>query len=56
MLIGITTDTHSNGRPMLRSIEEFNRRKVRTALHCSGWDMPFTLMWYTELECPSREF
>jgi putative phosphoesterase len=54
MLIGITADTHSNGRPILRSIEEFNRRKVQMVLHCGDWEMPFTLMWYSELECPLK--
>ncbi len=54
MLIGITADTHSNGRPILQSIEAFNRLGVDLVLHCGDWDMPFTLTWYTELKCPLK--
>lgn len=54
MLIGITADSHSNGRPILRSVEEFNAREVDLVLHCGDWDMPFTLMWYADLSCPLK--
>jgi uncharacterized protein len=54
MLIGVTSDTHDNGRPMLRSVEVFNEKKVDLVIHCGDWDMPFTLRFYKELCCPMK--
>lgn len=54
MLIGVTSDTHDNGRPMLRSVEVFNEKKVDLVIHCGDWDMPFTLRYYKELRCPMK--
>src|ERR1017187_688238 len=54
MIIGVTADTHNNGRPMLRSVEIFNRRKIDLLIHCGDWDMPFTLRFYKGLSCPIK--
>lgn len=54
MLIGITSDTHDNGRPMLRSVEVFNEHKINLLIHCGDWDMPFTLRFYKNLCCPIK--
>jgi putative phosphoesterase len=54
MLIGVTSDTHDNGRPILRSVEVFNEKKVDLVIHCGDWDMPFNLRFYKELRCPIK--
>jgi len=54
MIIGVTADTHDNGRPTLRSVEIFNQRKIDLLLHCGDWDMPFTLRFYKGLLCPIK--
>jgi putative phosphoesterase len=54
MRIGIISDTHDNGRKILESVEIFNREGVSLVVHCGDWDMPFTLRFYKELNCPLR--
>lgn len=54
MIIGVTADTHDNGRPMLRSVEIFKQRKIDLLIHCGDWDMPFTLRFYQGLGCPIK--
>ncbi|MFO0703800.1 MAG: metallophosphoesterase [Patescibacteria group bacterium] len=54
MLIGITSDTHTNGRAMLKSVEYFNSRNVSLVIHGGDWDMPFSLRFYKELKCPMK--
>lgn len=54
MKIGIISDTHDNGRYILKAVDLFVREKVGLVLHCGDWDMPFTLQFYTDLKCPLK--
>ena len=54
MKIGILSDTHDNGRYILKAVDLFVRGKVALVLHCGDWDMPFTLQYFTDLKCPLK--
>ena len=54
MKIGIISDTHDNLPQIKKSVEIFNREKVKLVLHAGDFVSPFTALEFKNLNCPLK--